>query len=99
MKRFSNISLIICLTLLVIMCIILSKKNKAYSTDTQAYKDSINVLMYDNIQIELENDSLININDSLLSIEPIIKTIYREKYIIINHSDINQLDSIIRTSF
>lgn len=63
------------------------------------YEDSLKHVIYINMMIELENDSLITYNDSLIALPPIIKTIYRERYIIIERSDINDLDSIVRSSF
>lgn len=63
------------------------------------YEDSLKHVIYINMMIELENDSLITYNDSLIALPPIIKTIYRERYIIIERSDINELDSIVRSSF
>ena len=73
-------------------------KNQSH-IDMLRYQDSIAYYSIINQQIELENRPLLTINDSLKSLPPKIKTVYREKYIIIDHSDINQLDSIIRASF
>ena len=85
---------------LIIMAVLglLIRKNKIYDSDIQSYKDTLNVFTYLNYILEQENDSLIGYNDSLTSVIPAIKTIYREKYIFINHSDINQLDSLVRSA-
>lgn len=76
-----------------------NKTTKDYDKDIEFYQDSIRQILLVNITIEEENDSLIYINDSLLTLPPKIKTVYREKYIFIEHSDINELDSLIRSDF
>ena len=92
-------SILIILLFMAIMALLgYGKKLKEISDkDVQSYQDSINQLVYINYVIEAENDSLLNCNDSLMALPSKIKTIYREKYIVIEHSDIDQLDSIIRT--
>lgn len=76
-----------------------TKLKEDTSKEIKTYKDSVELIFYINQLIEEENDSLINISDSLAALPPKIKTIYREKYIVIEHSDIDQLDSIVRAEF
>jgi hypothetical protein len=98
MKQYKNYAIIALTVVIVVVLALLIRKNKIYDSDIQSYKDSLNVLIYMNYIIEQENDSLLTYNDSLTSTIPVIKTIYREKYIFIEHSDINELDSLIRSA-
>lgn len=91
--------LIIILFIVIIAWLGYTKKlQDNYEDNIKKYQDTLRYYIYMTNLAELENDSLLDCNDSLSALPVKIKTIYREKYIIIEHSDINELDSIVRAN-
>jgi hypothetical protein len=96
MNNSKTVVIIILFVILVAWLGYTRKIQDIHEETIKKYQDTLRYYIYMNTVIELENDSLMTSNDSLIALPPKIKTIYREKYIFIEHSDINELDSIVR---
>lgn len=98
MNLYKDLIIIGFLIVAVLLFVYKPEPKPAKLFDIKPYQDSIKALEKANAELEQLSYEIQWKYDSLQIVKQQVKIIYREKYIFIDSADLNELDSIIRTT-